>query len=155
MIANRSIGLVVLTHLLALLRPSYAGVVALGGGNSRRSASRAFLAYNLSRLGLLAVCLGVGWLAGIHDVWLIVGALFVSGVLSWFLLRRQREAMGMAVEQTVERSRVRLAARTAAEDSYVEAMNADQPQTQGQTETHTLAPMPGRPASSPGDQPTS
>jgi hypothetical protein len=77
------------------------------------------------RLGLLVVCLGVGWLVGIHSVWLIVGSLLVSGVLSWFLLRRQREAMGAAVEQTVERSRVRMVARTSSEDSYVDALHEE------------------------------
>jgi hypothetical protein len=91
--------------------------------------------YNSLRLGLLAVCLGIGWLVGVRSIWLIVGALFVSGVLSWFLLRRQREAMGMAVEATVERSRVHFAERAAAEDSYVDAMLADQQPstTSGQT----------------------
>jgi Protein of unknown function (DUF4229) len=117
--------------------------VALGDGNSGRSASRVVLAYNLWRLGLLAICLAVGWLAGLRSLWLIVAALFVSGVLSWFLLGRQREAMGVAVERTVERSRVRMAARSAAEDSYVDAVLAEQPTTRGQ------------PASTPGDQPTS
>lgn len=119
--------------------------MALGGGNSQRSASRAFLTYNLLRLGLLALCLGVGWLAGVHSVWLIVAALFVSGVLSWFLLRRQREAMGLAVVQTVERSRVRFAARAAVEDSYVDAMSTEQPQPE----------PPGQSASAATGQPTS
>jgi hypothetical protein len=98
--------------------------VAVGPAN--HSASRAFLAYNVLRLGLLAACLGVGWLAGLRSVLLIVVALFVSGVLSWFLLRRQREALGLEVERTVERSRVRLAARTVAEDEYVDALIAEQ-----------------------------
>jgi Protein of unknown function (DUF4229) len=131
-------------HKGALARRTLA-FVPLGGGNSERSASRAVLAYNLWRLGLLAICLGVGWLAGLRSFPLIVTALFASGVLSWFLLRRQREAMGMAVERTVERSRVRLAARTAAEDSYVDAMLAEQPTTSTS----------GQPATAPGDQPTS
>ncbi|HEX3822992.1 MAG TPA: DUF4229 domain-containing protein [Mycobacteriales bacterium] len=100
--------------------------MAPGSGNTNRSPSRAFATYNLLRLGLLAACLGIGWLAGVHSIWLIVGSLFVSGVLSWFLLRRQREAMGAAVEQTVERSRVRFAARAASEDSYVDALETQQ-----------------------------
>jgi hypothetical protein len=104
--------------------PSYPAFVAIGGVKQPRGASRAVLAYNLCRLGLLVLCLGIGWLAGLRGFWLIVAALFVSGVASWFLLRAQREAMGRAVEQTVERSRVRMAARTNAEDSYVDAMLA-------------------------------
>jgi CHASE2 domain-containing sensor protein len=93
--------------------------VATGGVKGDRAASRAFLAYNVSRLGLFVVCFGIGWLAGLRPVIVvIVVALLVSGALSWFLLRRQREAMGLAVEQTVERSRVRMAERAAAEDDY-------------------------------------
>jgi hypothetical protein len=82
------------------------------------------LVYNLWRLGLLVVCLGLGWLAGLRGAALIVAALLVSGLLSWFLLQRQRVAMGMAVERTVERGRVRMAARTAAEDAYADAVAA-------------------------------
>jgi hypothetical protein len=83
------------------------------------TASRAVLAYNGLRLALFALCFGIGWLAGLRPVIaLIVISLLVSGVLSWFLLRRQREAMGRAVERTVERSRVRMADRAAAEDDY-------------------------------------
>jgi Protein of unknown function (DUF4229) len=82
------------------------------------------LVYNACRLGLLGVCLGVGWLASLQGLVLIVAALAVSGALSWFMLRPQRVAMGMAVERTVERSRVmaRMADRTAAEDSYVDGV---------------------------------
>jgi Protein of unknown function (DUF4229) len=104
-------------------------VVAQIGGEPPRSASRAVLIYNVYRLALLAVCLGIGWLATLRGVVLIVAALAVSGVLSWFLLRRQRMAMGMAVERTVERSRVRarIAQRTADEDAYVDTVIAAAP----------------------------
>jgi hypothetical protein len=97
--------------------------VARSSGSSQRGASRSFIVYNLYRLGLLAACLGIGWLARLRGLILIVVALAVSGALSWFLLRSQRIAMGMAIEATVERSRVmtRLADRTAAEDAYVDA----------------------------------
>jgi Protein of unknown function (DUF4229) len=99
--------------------------VAIGGGNSGHSASRAFFAYNLCRAGLLAVCLGVAWIAGLRGFALIAAALLVSGALSWFLLRNQRVAMGQAVARTVERSRVKLAEKTAAEDSYVDSLHAE------------------------------
>ena len=99
-------------------------VVADNSGSSR-SASRAVLVYNLCRLGLLVVCLGLGWLAGIRN-WLvlIVAALLVSGLLSWFLLRRQRTQMGQAVERAVARGQARMGARTAAEDAYVDSVLA-------------------------------
>ena len=99
-------------------------VVADNSG-SPRSASRAVLVYNLCRLGLLVVCLGLGWLAGIRN-WLvlIVAALLVSGLLSWFLLRRQRTQMGQAVERAVARGQARMGAHTAAEDAYVDSVLA-------------------------------
>jgi hypothetical protein len=103
--------------------------VARNDGSSPRSASRAVLIYNTYRLGLLAVCLGVGWLAGLRGLVWIVAALAVSGAASWFLLRSQRIAMGVAVEQTVERSRVmaRATKRTEAEDAYVDQLQEQQP----------------------------
>lgn len=83
--------------------------------------------YNLLRAALFGVCFGLGWLAGLRSIALVVAALFVSGVLSWFALRNQREAMGVAVERTVERSRARMAERTAKEDDYVDAIHAVDP----------------------------
>jgi hypothetical protein len=80
------------------------------------------LTYNLLRAALLAACVGLGWLAGLRSFVLIIGSLLVSGILSWFLLRSQREAMGRALSQTVDHSRARLAERTRAEDEYVDAV---------------------------------
>jgi hypothetical protein len=110
--------------------------VAAGGG-TEHGASRAVLVYNLCRLGLLALCLGLGWIAGLRSILLLVAALLVSGILSWFVLRPQRIAMGVAVERTVARSQVRFAAKAAAEDSYVDSI---------------LGPPPGAAAASPPEQ---
>lgn len=85
-------------------------------------AARAVWAYNAARFGLFVVCAGLAYLAGLRGIWLIGAALVVSGVLSWFLLARQRMAMATAVETAVQRSRSRLAARTAAEDAYADAL---------------------------------
>ena len=82
---------------------------------------RALLAYNFWRLLLLAACLGIGMLIGLPGLWLVVSSLLVSGVLSYFLLARQRIAMGVAVETSVNRSRDRFS-RTVDEDAYVDAM---------------------------------
>src|ERR1700684_1761794 len=95
-----------------------------GSGDGQPSGSRAVLTYNAYRLGLLLIFLGIGWAAGLPGIVTIIGALFVSGVLSWFLLRRQREAMGEAVERTVTRGQARMAARAAAEDGYVDGVIA-------------------------------
>jgi Protein of unknown function (DUF4229) len=90
-----------------------------------RPATRAFLTYNVARLGLLAVCLGLGALAGLRGLLLVAAALVVSGILSWFLLARQRIALGAAVEQAVARGRAKVTERTAAEDAYVDRMLTD------------------------------
>jgi hypothetical protein len=83
--------------------------------------------YNLLRAALFGICFGLGWLAGLRSIALVVVALLVSGVLSWFALRKQRVAMGVAVELTVERSRVRMAERTAREDEYVDVLHPVDP----------------------------
>jgi hypothetical protein len=85
------------------------------------------LLYNVLRAALFAVCFGLGWLAGLRSIALVVAALLVSGILSWFALRGQREAMGAAVELTVERSRERMAERAAKEDEYVDALPTVEP----------------------------
>jgi hypothetical protein len=90
------------------------------------SGAKAVLVYNLMRLGLLAACLAVGWLAGLHNLLFLCAAGFlVSGVLSWFLLKRQRINMGAAIERTVERGRTKLAERTAEEDEYADTVHHD------------------------------
>lgn len=86
---------------------------------------RAVVTYNLARLGLFVGCALLGYVAGLRGLGLLVGALLVSGVLSWFLLARQRTAMAEVVGGTIGRGRGRLASRTAAEDAYVDAVHAD------------------------------
>ncbi|HWC36027.1 MAG TPA: DUF4229 domain-containing protein [Mycobacteriales bacterium] len=88
------------------------------------SGARAVLIYNLLRLSLLVACLVAGWYAGIHNwLYLCAGAFLVSGVISWFALKHQRIAMGMAIERTVERGRTKMAERTATEDAYADQVN--------------------------------
>jgi hypothetical protein len=90
----------------------------------RRPATRAFLAYNAWRLGLFAACAGLLALAGLRSIVLIAAALAISGVLSYFLLDRQRRALAEAVGDAVDRGRRRLAERTQQEDAYVDEMLA-------------------------------
>jgi hypothetical protein len=104
------------------------------------------LAYNVARLALLGVCLGLGWLAGLRSYVLILAALLVSGILSWFVLRGQREAMGAAVERTVERSRVRMASVAAAEDHLVDGPAVPAPPAAG-SPTSAGAPRGDHPVS--------
>lgn len=88
------------------------------------SPSKALLAYNSLRFLLLAACLGIGYLAGLRGLVLIVAALAVSGILSWFLLAKQRMGMGLAVEQAVSRGRTKMADQAAKEDEYADRLIA-------------------------------
>jgi hypothetical protein len=87
-----------------------------------RRDGRAIAVYTAARVGLFWLCAVLGWLAGLSGPVLLIVALLVSGVLSWFLLRRQRIAMGGVVERRVTGVRDRLDARAAAEDAYVDAI---------------------------------
>lgn len=89
-----------------------------------RPAARAFLVYNVLRLALFAGCAGLLALAGLRSVVLLAAALLVSGVLSYFLLQRQRHALAEAVGDAVDRGRRRMAERTEREDAYVDEMHA-------------------------------
>lgn len=113
------------------------GVPARRGTPPEHSASKALLAYNAWRLVLLLVCLGVGYLVGLRGLALIVVALVASGLLSLFLLKRQRIDMGLAVESQVQRGRRRMAERTAKEDAYADALEAQQ---SAEAAPHTTPP---------------
>ena len=92
---------------------------------SEPSGAKAVLAYNLMRLGLLVVCLAIGWFAGLHDpLFLFVAGFLVSGLISWFVLKKQRLNMGAAIERTVDRGRAKMAERTAAEDAAADQIHA-------------------------------
>lgn len=80
------------------------------------------MVYTAARAGLLLICLVLGWVAGLSGAFLLVVALLVSGLISWFVLQRQRIAMGGVVERRVNRLRSRIDERAAAEDAYVDAL---------------------------------
>jgi len=88
-----------------------------------RPDGRAIVVYTAARAGLLLGCLVLGRLSGLTGPFLVIVALLVSGVVSWFVLRRQRIAMGGAVERRVNRVRHRIDERAAAEDAYVDALH--------------------------------
>jgi Protein of unknown function (DUF4229) len=87
---------------------------------------RATVAYTALRFALFAACLVLGALAGLRGLLLLVIALFVSGLLSFFVLSRQRAAMSIAVDGLISRTRTRLRSRTDAEDAYVDHVIAEQ-----------------------------
>jgi hypothetical protein len=90
------------------------------------SAARAVIGYNLGRLGLFVACCVLGYVAGLRGLVLLAAALLVSGVLSWFLLARQRAAMAEVVGTAVTRGRSRLVQRSREEDAYVDALDQAQ-----------------------------
>ena len=90
----------------------------------RRHDVRAVVVYTAARAGLFALCLALAWVAGLDGLLLLVVALLASGMLSWFLLQRQRLAVGEVVADSVDRARGRLRERTLAEDAYVDALHA-------------------------------
>ena len=99
-----------------------------------RRDGRAIVVYSLARVGLFVACVLVGWLTGLSGPVLLIAALLLSGVLSWFVLRRQRIAMGGVVEQRVSRMRTRIDSRAAAEDAYVDAISGMPAETARPTE---------------------
>lgn len=98
----------------------------LAGMDDQVGGARAVLVYNLLRLGLLALCLVIGYFAGLRGLSLVAAAFLVSGGVSWFALKNQRINMGAAIERTVERGRSKMAERTAAEDAYADALHERQ-----------------------------
>lgn len=89
-----------------------------------RPATRAFLVYNALRLALFVACAALLALAGLRSIVLLAVALLVSGVLSYFLLDRQRQALAESLGDAVDRGRRRMAERTEREDAYVDEMLA-------------------------------
>ena len=89
------------------------------------SAARSVVAYNLGRLGLFVGCAVLGYVAGLHGLVLLAAALVVSGILSWFLLARQRVAMAEVVGDAVSRGRSRFGQRAAEEDAYVDSLGLE------------------------------
>lgn len=77
----------------------------------------------MGRVGLFVGCAVLGYVAGLRGLALLAAALIVSGVLSWFLLARQRAAMAEVLGDAVTRGRGRLARRAAEEDAYVDALD--------------------------------
>jgi hypothetical protein len=61
---------------------------------------RPFLVYTASRLGLFAVTLAVLYLIGLHNAfWLIVISFVISGIASYVLLSKQRDAVSEQISK--------------------------------------------------------
>jgi Flp pilus assembly protein TadB len=68
---------------------------------------KAFLTYSVARLAVFAVVATVLYFVGLRSFLLVAVALLISLPLSYFALRRQREALAAAVEHRVEGRRQR------------------------------------------------
>lgn len=82
-----------------------------------------FLVYNLLRLLLLAssfvIVVGVWSLFtddGVPLLWSLILAVLLSGVSSWFLLARQREALAVVLAERAGRASAKMEAFKARED---------------------------------------
>ena len=86
------------------------------------------IVYTASRLALFALTLVVLYAFGLRQLLLLLVAVLVSGLLSYVLLSRQRDAMSQAVVERGHGLRQRMQEATEAEDEYDEAMRAEQGQ---------------------------
>lgn len=76
----------------------------------------AFLSYTLARLGLLVLALGLGYVAGLRGPMLIIMAFLGSGIVSFFMLNKQRSNMGGKVAGYFQSINDRIDANTRKED---------------------------------------
>ena len=77
---------------------------------------RATFAYSAARILLLVVALGLLYVAGARGLLLIGLALVISGIVSFVLLSRQRDAMSGAITSRISSFRERLDSGSRAED---------------------------------------
>jgi Protein of unknown function (DUF4229) len=74
------------------------------------------VAYTVSRLLLFGAAMAVLYLIGARGLLLVALAALASGLVSFVLLSRQRDAMSAAVADRIRRTRERMDALAAAED---------------------------------------
>jgi Protein of unknown function (DUF4229) len=76
--------------------------------------------YSALRLGLLAACFGLGYLAGLRTWLLLAVAVLAAWGLSYVLLARPRDAAAAYLAERVERRRSPGGARTGADEDAAE-----------------------------------
>ena len=77
---------------------------------------RATFTYSLARILLFVATLGILYLVGARGLLLIAAALVISGIISFVVLSRQRDAMSGAIASRIGGFRHRLDEGTRAED---------------------------------------
>lgn len=78
----------------------------------------AFVRYTVLRVLVFAVVAALLWVVGFRGFWLVLIAIFLSGVASVFLLTKSRDAASAALSGRVGEIKRRMAERTAAEDAW-------------------------------------
>jgi hypothetical protein len=88
----------------------------------------AFLRYTLLRILLFVVVAALLWIVGVRGFWLLLLAIFGSGVVSVFVLSRSRDAASASLANRVSKVRRRMRERTAAEDAWDDQRRAPSPE---------------------------
>ncbi|MCW2943633.1 MAG: hypothetical protein JWR24_350 [Actinoallomurus sp.] len=78
---------------------------------------RHVIVYTAARLALFAATAGVLYLVGARGFLLLCLAILISGIISFVLLSRQRDAVSSSVTERAARMRENLAEGTAREDT--------------------------------------
>lgn len=84
------------------------------------------LRYTTMRLAIFAAALGLLWLVRVRGLLLVALAVLVSGLASYVLLQRERDAVSSRVAVAASRRKARSAERTAREDDIAEALGQDE-----------------------------
>src|SRR5260370_41455749 len=107
---------------------------------------RATFAYTFARILLFAVALGLLSLVGARGLLLVGLALVISGIVSFVVLSRYRDAMSGAITSRISRFRERLQEGSRAEAAYPASAGARDPPPAGRRDPA----LPGDPASTGG-----
>jgi hypothetical protein len=116
--------------------------------------SMALLRYTPLRILLFLVVAALLWIVGVRGFWLLLLAIFVSGVASVFVLSRSRDAASASLANRVSHVRRRMNERTAAEDAWDEQRRAGptvgtrtpSPGTSSRRRPHEFGQVAGGPA---------
>lgn len=76
----------------------------------------AVVRFTLARVVLFVLALGLLWVLQLRGFWLLGGAVLLSGVASYVLLSRQRDAVSRFLSRRIERSRRRIEEGASSED---------------------------------------
>jgi len=107
---------------------------------------RSVFAYSTARLALFAATAGVLFLVGARGFLLLALAILISGIVSFVLLSRQRDAVSAAVTDRAARMRDNLAAGAAREDGEQEQQHDEQQHDEQQQQHDEQQQQDSRPA---------